>query len=103
MHTTAAEGTEVAGDQLVYYINEYPVSPKIRKGQTWNKKTWGYTMDAAVLKFRDHLRNKHGITKPELTEELCESLEFECFIGNQQVPVPELPPPTAKSPNGLSG
>ena len=70
MPTTAAEGSEVAGDQLVYYIKECPVSPKICKGQRWNKKKWGYTMDAAVLRFKDQLRNKHGIMKPELTEEL---------------------------------
>ena len=92
----AAEGSEVARGQLMYYVKECPLSPKFCTGKRWNHKRWGCTQDDAILNFRDHLRNKHGVTKPELTEHICDMLEFECFIGNQQVPVPELTPPTAK-------
>ena len=83
MPTTEAEGTEVAGDKLCFYIQECPMD-KNCKGPRWRKNRWGYTRDEAILKFRDHLWNKHSIKDPELVEDLCGRLVFECYIGDQR-------------------
>ena len=102
MPTTAAEGTEVARDQLTYYIKRCPVDAENCKGQKWNKKNWGFTRETAILNFKEHLWNKHGIKNPGLVEELCDRLEFECYIGEQQVPEPPPPQPPV-APKGLHG
>ena len=83
MPTTAAEGTEVAGDQLVYYIKECTVDANC-KGSKWSRKRWGYTKDEAIFKFKEHLWKRHGIKNPELVEDLCDRLVFECYIGDQR-------------------
>ena len=102
MPTTAAEGTEVARDQLTYYIKRCPVDAENCKGQKWNKKNWGFTRETAILNFKEHLWNKHGIKNPGLVEELYDRLEFECYIGEQQVPEPPPPQPSV-APKGLHG
>ena len=102
MPTTAAEGTEVARDQLTYYIKRCPVDAENCKGQKWNKKNWGFTRETAILNFKEHLWNKHGIKNPGLVEELYDRLEFECYISEQQVPEPPPPQPPV-APKGLHG
>ena len=96
MPCAEAVGTEVArGDQrtCTYYIKQCTVDENC-KGSKWNAKRWGYTREAAVLNFREHIWNKHGIIKPEEVNACCARLEFDCYIGRDRVG--ELLIPTAK-------
>ena len=96
MPCAEAVGTEVArGDQrtCTYYIKQCTVDENC-KGSKWNRKRWGYTREAAVLNFREHIWNKHGIIKPEEVNACCARLEFDCYIGRDRVG--ELLIPTAK-------
>ena len=87
MPCAEAVGTEVArGDQrtCTYYIKQCTVDENC-KGSKWNAKRWGYTREAAVLNFREHIWNKHGIIKPEEVNACCARLEFDCYIGRDRV------------------
>ena len=98
MPCAEAVGTEVArGDQrtCTYYIKQCTVDENC-KGSKWNAKRWGYTREAAVLNFREHLWNKHGIYLPCQVAVYLDQLEFACYMGNESVPVPPLQVPTAK-------
>ena len=96
MLSAEAKGTKVARkDQLTYYITQCPVDATC-KGSKWNAKSWGFTREAAVQNFKEHLYNKHGIYLPAQVAVYCDQLEFACYMGNESVPVPPLQVPTAK-------
>ena len=96
MLSAEAKGTKVARkDQLTYYITKCPVDATCR-GSKWNAKSWGFTREAAVQNFKEHLYNKHGIYLPAQVAVYCDQLEFACYMGNESVPVPPLQVPTAK-------
>ena len=90
--------TPPAGGKLVYWIKECPLDAKHCKGPKWNKKRWGHTKDEAILRFKEHLYSKHGITVPWAIETICECLEFETYIDEEdkvEEPAEPLAPPTS--------
>ena len=64
----------------MYWIKACPVDPTRCRGWKWNKKSWGHTKDEAILRFKEHLYNKHQVKEPSVIETLCESLEFDTYI-----------------------
>ena len=90
--------TPPAGGKLVYWIKECPLGAKHCKGPKWNKKRWGHTKDEAILRFKEHLYNKHKFTEPSAIETICECLEFETYIDEEdkvEEPAEPLAPPTS--------
>ena len=82
----------------MYWIKTCPVDPTRCRGWKWNKKRWGHTKDEAILRFKEHLYSKHGVTVPWAIETICESLEFEAYIDEEdkvEKPAEPLAPPTS--------
>ena len=82
----------------MYWIKACPVDPTRCRGWKWNKKRWGHTKDEAILRFKEHLYNKHKFTEPSAIETICECLEFETYIDEEdkvEEPAEPLAPPTS--------
>ena len=63
--------TDGAGGKMVYYIKECPVDPAVRKGQKWNKISWGSKFkEDAIPRFKEHLYKKHHIVGPS-ADKIC--------------------------------
>ena len=90
--------TPPAGGKLVYCIKACPVGLNRCKGRTWNQKSWGHTKDEAISRYKEHLYNKHQIKEPSVIEKICECLEFEAYIDEEdkvEEPAEPLAPPTS--------
>ena len=82
----------------MYWIKACPVDPTRCRGWKWNKRRRGHTKDEAILRFKKNLYNKHDVTVLSAIETICECLEFETNIDEEdkvEEPAEPLAPPTS--------